>query len=523
MRGADALVRTLEAADISRIFALSGNQIMPVFDAIFDSNIRLIHTRHEAATVYMAEAHAQISGGVGVALVTAGGGLGNAVGALIAAQASDTPLLLLSGDSPVVSDGHGAFQEVNQTIMTSGVTKASRRIMHVDEMVETVAWAIDLATSGRNGPVHLALPADVLKNATSVLNIPAAQPIVEPARLSKLKALQAADRPLIILGPAFTETRAPGLAAELRNILHAPVIAMESPRGLNDPALGHLSQVATEVDYVLCLGKPVDYTLRFGDSAQWPKVGQWDVVIGDESQLKEARANLGPRLGSATFDDPHAFAKGLTATGKPYPTRSEWINHVATLCAVRINASSDDGISPQDICQVVQDQIDRMEKATLICDGGEFGQWAQAGLQAPKRIINGISGVIGGGVGYAIGAKMADPASYVFALMGDGTIGFHLSEFETAVREGLPFVAVIGNDNRWNAEYLIQARSFGADRLIGCDLSAARYDLVVKALGGFGAYVTQVDQLAAALTQAVQSQLPACINVAMIGQPAPSF
>ncbi|MDG2404993.1 MAG: thiamine pyrophosphate-binding protein, partial [Paracoccaceae bacterium] len=268
MRGADALVRTLEAADISRIFALSGNQIMPVFDALFGSNIRLIHTRHEAATVYMAEAHAQISGCTGVALVTAGGGLGNALGALIAVQASDTPLLLLSGDSPVVSDGHGAFQEMNQTGLTSGVTKASRRVMFADEMAEAVAWAIDLANSGRNGPVHLALPSDVLKNKTKVSNISVSQPIVKPARLFDLKALQAADRPLIILGPALTETRAPGLAAELCNILHAPVIAMESPRGLKDPVLGHLSQAVTEVDYVLCLGKPVDFTLHFGDSAQ---------------------------------------------------------------------------------------------------------------------------------------------------------------------------------------------------------------------------------------------------------------
>ncbi|MDG2407147.1 MAG: thiamine pyrophosphate-dependent enzyme, partial [Paracoccaceae bacterium] len=255
----------------------------------------------------------------------------------------------------------------------------------------------------------------------------------------------------------------------------------------------------------------------------WTKARHWDLVMGDETQLKMARANLGKLLGSATFEDPLAFSKGLTTNRLPYSNRCEWIDYVATLCAARINAPLDDGITPQDICQVVQDKIDQMKPAILICDGGEFGQWAQAGLHAPKRIINGISGIIGGGVGYAIGAKTADPASYIFALIGDGSMGFHLSEFETAVRERLPFVAVVGNDNRWNAEYLIQAHSFGVDRLMGCDLSTARYDLAVKALGGFGAYVTQVDQLANALTQAVQSQLPACINVAMIGQPAPSF
>lgn len=523
MRGADVLIAALEAAQVKTIFALSGNQIMPVFDAVFDSDIRLIHTRHEATTVYMAEAFAQISGGIGVALVTAGAGLGNAVGALIAAQASDTPLLLLSGDSPVAADGRGAFQEMNQIAMTRDVTKGSRRVMHADDMAQAVAWAIERATTGRAGPVHLALPADVLTDQTEVTTAVAGMEEVAEQTFLDLEAFQKAKRPLVILGPQLTETRASGLSAALEASLNAPVIVMESPRGLGDPAQGRLRQIAQSVDSVLCLGKPVDFTLGFGDEAHWPAVQSWHVVLGDTAQLDAAHSNLGARLASFAIDDPHAMAQRLAAAGYGGLDRRGWIARVGDLRVQRIAGPEQTEISPHDICRAVQTHIDQLGDAILICDGGEFGQWAQAGVQASRRIINGVSGVIGGGIGYAIGAKASDPALPVFALMGDGTVGFHLSEFETAVRADLPFIVVIGNDRCWNAEHLIQARSFGASRQFGCELSTARYDLAVAALGGFGAYVTSPEQLGPALEAATKSGLPACINVAMAGWPAPSF
>ena len=111
----------------------------------------------------------------------------------------------------------------------------------------------------------------------------------------------------------------------------------------------------------------------------------------------------------------------------------------------------------------------------------------------------------------------------VLAIMGDGSIGFHLSEFETAVRYELPFVAIVGNDARWNAEHQIQLRNYGDKRLIGCELTLARYDLAVAGLGGHGEYVTKAEQLTGALERAIASGLPACVNVKLMGLPAPSF
>ena len=107
--------------------------------------------------------------------------------------------------------------------------------------------------------------------------------------------------------------------------------------------------------------------------------------------------------------------------------------------------------------------------------------------------------------------------------MGDGTVGFHIAEFDTAVRYGLDIVAVVGNDARWNAEYQIQLRDYGAARLIGCELQPSRYDAVAVAFGGHGEQVSNADTMAPALQRALDSRLPACLNVMIDGLPAPAM
>ena len=114
-----ALIQSLAHQGVEVIFSLSGNQIMPIYDACIDANIRIIHTRHEGAAVYMAEAYAQMTGKIGVALVTAGPGLLNAVSALYSAARSETPVMLISGDAASHLDGRGAFQELDQISVTS--------------------------------------------------------------------------------------------------------------------------------------------------------------------------------------------------------------------------------------------------------------------------------------------------------------------------------------------------------------------------------------------------------------------
>jgi acetolactate synthase-1/2/3 large subunit len=165
--------------------------------------------------------------------------------------------------------------------------------------------------------------------------------------------------------------------------------------------------------------------------------------------------------------------------------------------------------------------LDGAREPVLIADGGEFGQWAQACVSAPTRLINGPSGSIGSALPFALAARLARPDATIVAMLGDGTFGFHLAEMDTAVRAGLPFVAVIGNDACWNAEHQIQLRTYGRDRAHGCELLPARYDQAVAALGGHGEHVTRAADLPPALERALRSGRPACVNVMIERAAAP--
>jgi len=160
--GATLLVSALSAIGVRTIFTLSGNQIMPIFDACIDADIRLVHVRHEAAAVYMAEAWAQLNGDIGVALIAAAPGFANGLSPLYSARASESPVLLLSGDSPLHQDSMGAFQELDQVAISKPLTKFSSRPQTADAILTDLAKAISIARSGRKGPVHLALPFDLI-------------------------------------------------------------------------------------------------------------------------------------------------------------------------------------------------------------------------------------------------------------------------------------------------------------------------------------------------------------------------
>jgi acetolactate synthase-1/2/3 large subunit len=177
-----------------------------------------------------------------------------------------------------------------------------------------------------------------------------------------------------------------------------------------------------------------------------------------------------------------------------------------------------------EVFRALKPYVERDRDTVLICDGGEFAQWAQSVLPVlPRRMINGVAGSIGGSLPMALGARVVERVAPVFVVLGDGTFGFHMAEFETAVRRNLPFVAVVGIDARWNAEYNLQVRDYGANRAVGCELTAARYDLVVTALGGHGELVRRAEQMQGAIERALASGKPACINVMIESIPAPTL
>jgi acetolactate synthase-1/2/3 large subunit len=142
-------------------------------------------------------------------------------------------------------------------------------------------------------------------------------------------------------------------------------------------------------------------------------------------------------------------------------------------------------------------------------------------LHNDRRMINGVTGAIGPSLPMAAAARVADPENPIFAVLGDGTFGFHMAEIETAVRHNLPYVAIVGADCKWNAEYNIQVRDYGPNRTFGCELNPTRHDLVASALGGHGELVTSHLDLAPAIERSLASGKPAVINVMIDGIPSP--
>jgi acetolactate synthase-1/2/3 large subunit len=315
----------------------------------------------------------------------------------------------------------------------------------------------------------------------------------------------------------------------LRAALGVPVVTMESPRGINDPALGAFAEILAEADLILLLGKPLDFTLRFGKAPAVAPQCRWIVIEPEPEVRQRAERLLGQRLLLTVGADSRSAASGLSALAADDPAHhAAWRQQVEAAIAYRPAAwdamapAADAPMHPLVLCRALQQFLDRRPDSVLVNDGGEFGQWAQATLRAPNRLINGVAGAIGPSLPFAIGAKAARPESTVLALLGDGTFGFHMAEFDTAVRRGLTFVAVVGNDGRWNAEHQIQLRHYGPARTQGCTLApATRYDLVAAALGGHGEFVRSAAELPAALERAFASGKPACVNVLIEGAAAP--
>lgn len=536
IRGADVLVKTLVQGGVKKIFTLSGNHIMPVFDAAFDAGIELIHTRHEAATVHMADAFSRITGEVGIALVTGGPGHANAISALYTAQMAESSLVLLSGHAPLSQLGKGAFQEMRQADLAAPVCKASWTCMHADEIAADMARAMSIARSGRPGPVHLSLPTDVLEAMTSEVLlssqafVPVSQLLREVDADAVVARLMTASRPLILTGPMSLMRAHRELIVALEAASGIPVIGMESPRGVTDPSLGAFAECLADSDCVLLLGKRLDFTVKFGSTPTFASDCAWLQIDSEPIEIDRTRNAVGQRLETAVIAD-FASAVEMLKQSKRWNRNAAngWFDKVRASVAFRPSAWNSAAtdmpgrLHPVQALRPLQALLDGHPDSVFISDGGEIGQWAQALLSAPHRVINGVAGAIGAAIPFALAARVALPDAPVVAVMGDGTFGFHCAEFDTAVRYGLPFVAVIGNDARWNAEYQIQLRDYGRGRTIGCELLPVDYDQVARAFGGHGESVTSEVELAPALLRAAESKLPACVNVFIDGLPAPNI
>ena len=533
--GAELLIESLIDAGIQHLFTLSGNQILSLYDASIGHDINLLHTRHEAAAVHMADGWGRLTEQPGIALLTAGPGHCNAISALYGALMAESPMVLLSGHSPYAQIGSGAFQEIDQVATAKPVTKAAWLVQHPNRLDEAIATALSLACEGRPGPVHLSLPSDVLEATVSP------QPLQRTDKDTAttnavptnnvddiLRQLSEATHPLILAGPAMGRPLRWTDVKQLSEATGIPALPMESPRGVNDPWLHQATNCLSKADLVLLVGKKLDFSLRFGQPPFFSEQCRFIQIDPDTSQLRPEMPGV-----LTIHAEPTSIARQLTAAAQAIGGLQKKGQHnswQAEVIAARkatppeweqIRTSVDQPIHPLRVCEALQPFLN--DGAVFISDGGEFGQWVQSGLEAEHRLINGPAGSIGSAIPMGLAAKLAHPQQPVFVFLGDGTFGYHAMEFDTALRYQLPIIAIVGNDARWNAEHQLQIQNYGAGRTVGCELLPSRYDKMIEALGGHGEFVQHPDDLTPSVERALTSGLPACINIAIESVSAPTF
>jgi acetolactate synthase-1/2/3 large subunit len=539
LRGADIVAQTLDRAGLRTIFTLSGNHIMPLFDAAIGTGLDLVHVRHEAAAVFMADAYGRLTRTPGIEMVTGVPGHTNAVSALYTALAAESPLILLSGHVGRDEIGRGAFQELPQAAFAAPVTKASWTAENVAMLGHDLAKAARIATSGRPGPVHISLPFDILEeeiadsaglwpHANAFAPVP--MPLSDIAADATHAALAAAKQPVILVGPTLCDAPGKALQRQLSDAIRAPVVGMENPRGLNDATNGAFAEMLPRADLVVLLGRPHDFAIKFGKPPFVEAAAKFVVIDPDTALIERAVREQGERVVHTAVADPVSAAHALMARAPKNPNRAAaWREEVAAAVTYQppawaeTRSAASGPLHPLDLSRVVAPIIENDANAILICEGGEIGQWPQAVIRPRRRVVNGAAGPIGGAIPFALAARVVEKTAPIVVMMGDGAFGFHMAEFETAARLNLPFVVVLGNDAAWNAERQIQIREYGKDRAVGCELTAARYDQAVQALGGHGELVTKPDELKPAIERALASGKPACINVMIERVPAPTI
>jgi acetolactate synthase-1/2/3 large subunit len=530
--GGDLVVKALRGEGTKHIFALSGDYDMAIFDACIDEEMRIIDTRHEQAAVHMADGWARVTGEPGVAVVTAGPGLADAVPGIITAYQMGSPVVVISGRVPMRDFDTGFGMDYSQTQLLAPITKWAATCYDPKRIPEYVAMAFRYATSGRPGPVFLDIPQDVLEakvEESEMSPLPwshtRARPQGDPDLVRQaVEALHTAQRPLIVAGSGVAWAGASAQLRELAELIQAPVLLNQMGRGClpedHPLCFGPFRVGAREADVILVVGTRINFWLNKGQPPVFapPEAGQrWiqiDIEAGEIGRNRPIDIGI---AGDArrVLEQMVEAARGLKGWGRP-----EWVAEVQRQGqARRQRAEADAGsdkvpIHPLRLCHEIGGFLDR--EATLCIDGGDCAVFAAMGLRVygPGRWLDqGNLGLIGSGIPFAIAAKLARPQEQVLVLNGDGTFGLNGMEMDTAIRHHLPIVVVVANDAAWGMIKHRQELIYGPDRVVGTELGLTRYDRVVEALGGYGEFVEQPQDIRPALERAFASGRPALINV----------
>src|SRR3954447_10326370 len=533
MRGADALVRALERAGVETVFGIPGGACLPIYDALYDSPIRHVLTRHEAAAGHAAEGYARASGRVGVAIGTSGPGATNLVTAIADAQMDSTPTLFITGQVKSTLRGTNAFQEADVIGITQPIVKHSIAIERADDCAQAVVDALHIARSGRPGPVLIDLPTDIAlppaREATRAPYLPGYRPRHRPngkqIRLAA-QALAAARRPVLYAGGGVV---AAGAAQELRALVRAtgaPVTTTLMALGAfpaSDPSwLGMLGMhgrraanwAMDEADLIVAIGARFDdrVTGAIDEFAKGAKIIHIDIDASEIGKIVEVDI---PIVGDAQL--------ALAALTRAYEKLDADERRLEGWWR-RIRGWQSDqperGPEPDDGCADPEATLDALSAALgdaiVTTDVGQHQMWAANRLQFEnprKWITSGGLGTMGFGLPAALGAAAAAPGTPVVCVSGEGSFLMNVQELATAVEERLP-VKILLLDNACLGMVRQQQDMFWNGRRSAVDLGASPdWELLARAFGMSVRSIGDTEDVADALAETLAEDGPALLHV----------
>jgi acetolactate synthase I/II/III large subunit len=517
--GGRAVTLALKALGVDHIFTLTGGHIFPIFDGAREDGIRLVDTRHEQSAAFAAEGWARLTRSLGVAAITAGPGVTNAMSALAQAKFNGAPVLALGGRAPSFRWGQGSLQEIDHVPFVDAIAPA-RTVQETSAVVKEVLAAGRDALTPPRGPRFLDFPLDVLFNNADI-EVPEdvepdSGPPPDSLTIEKVAALLAqAERPVIVAGSAVWLESAEGELRTVAEKMRVPVFMNGQGRGClpadHELAFARSRSAAfKQADVVIVAGTPLDFRLGFGQSF----AGGAKLVHIDSSGPAE-HVELAGALGSSTRDVFAALGEAVDRGADTSPWLGQ-LREVEDAKKDKAGAELSSAATPIHPMRIYGELVPLLDRdAIVIGDGGDFVSYAGREIRSYEPgcwLDPGPFGCLGVGPGYAIAARLAHPDRQVVVLFGDGAIGFSGMELETLARLQLPVVCIVGNNGIWGLEKHPMRALYGYD--IAADLRPGiRYDRMMEAFGGRGELVAEPDELAPALKRAFDSGEPTLVNV----------
>lgn len=530
IHGGRVIVRQLKEEGVDALFTLTGGHISAIYDGVRqEGGIRVVDVRHEQAAAHAADGYARLTRSVGACAVTAGPGLTDAITGLANASYAGSPVVCFAGRNPLTLENMGALQDAPQLELVRPVARRVETLLETRRAAEITALAVRAALTPRMGPALVDCPMDVIMGWVEEEQVVAGDarrathgPGADPDAVATVAdLLAAAEHPVVLSG---SQTYWDGAEEELRELVEAgrlPLFVNSMSRGIlpsthpNLLATGR-GRALADADVVLALGIDFDFRLGYGQGLHPdarvvhvdPQVdklgGTRQVEVGIPADIRLFLRALLEQAGKFARSEDSAWLSGLQAAAAR--KREEQ------------RAAIDDDrvpIHPMRFAAEVARFADH--DAVLIGDGGDIVAVTAGVAQADRPghwMDPGPFGCLGVGAPFAMAARLAKPDAQVVVVFGDGSFGFNGFEYESAARQGLPFVGIIGTDGAWGEMRTFQEAAYGPEGLIAQELSQeTRYERVVEGLGGYGERVERPGDIAPALARAQDSGVPAVVNV----------